>query len=347
MATESPSIDQLSDEFLAFSGSPRSPMGDAVREFKRNKLAVVSMIFVIMVVLTAIISPLLTPYPFALQNTSFARSKIMEPYVITTDRYDKCHWKGTPLDFGCTVFILGSDALGRDLLSRVVYGTRVSLAVALVASSVSLLIGLAYGTIAGYTGGRADEAMMRIVDFLYAVPVLVLIILMQVYFKALTRQGATGFAGTLIGWNQAMGGMLFLFVAMGALNWIGMARLSRGQVLSQKKKEYIEAAKSIGTNDTRIIFRHLLPNIIGPLIVIETLAIPGYIFTEATLSFIGLGVDPPTPSWGAMIAESTQGIRSNPHLVLIPGAALTLLTLAFNFMGDGLRDAIDPRSHNR
>ncbi|NOZ73593.1 MAG: ABC transporter permease [Chloroflexi bacterium] len=347
MATESTSIDQLSDEFKPLTGRPRSPMSDAIREFKRNKVAVGSMVFVILVVLTAIFAPLLTPYHFALQNTSFARAKILEPYVITTDRYEQCHWKDTPLDFGCTVFIAGSDALGRDLWSRVVYGTRVSLAVALVASSVSLLIGLSYGTIAGYAGGRADEIMMRIVDFLYAVPVLVLIILMQVYFKALTRQGATGFAGVLISWNQALGGMLFLFIAMGALNWIGMARLSRGQVLSQKKKEYIEAAKSIGTSDTRIIFKHLIPNIIGPLVVIETLAIPGYIFTEATLSFIGLGVDPPTPSWGAMIAESTQGIRSNPHLVLIPGAALTLLTLAFNFMGDGLRDAIDPRTHNR
>ncbi|RME84446.1 MAG: ABC transporter permease [Caldilineae bacterium] len=347
MTTETTSLDQLSDEFQAFTGKPRSPMSDAIREFRRNKVAVGSMIFVGIVFIVAIFAPVFAPYHFALQNTSFARAKILEPYIITTDRYEECHWKGTPLDFGCTVFIAGSDALGRDLWSRVVYGTRVSLAVALVASSVSLLIGLAYGTLSGYFGGRVDEIMMRIVDFLYAVPVLVLIILMQVYFKALTRQGAEGFAGLLIRWNQAMGGMLFLFIAMGALNWIGMARLARGQVLSQKKKEYIEAAKSIGSSDTRIIFKHLIPNIIGPLVVIETLAIPGYIFTEAALSFIGLGVDPPTPSWGAMISESTQGIRSNPHLVLIPGAALTLLTLAFNFMGDGLRDAIDPRSHNR
>lgn len=344
MAPESVSLDQLSQEF---SGKPRSPFNDAVREFRRNKIAIGSMIFVILVVIVALFAPVFSPYHYSLQNTAEGRAAMFEPYDITVDRFEQCHWAGTPLEFGCTVFIFGSDALGRDLLSRIVYGARVSLAVALVGSSVSILIGLIYGTVSGYVGGRTDELMMRIVDFLYAIPVLVLVILMQVYFKALTRQGAEGFAGVLIGWNKAMGGMLFLFIALGALNWLGMSRLARGQILSQKKKEYVEAAKAVGTTDTRIIFRHLIPNIIGPLVVVETLAIPGYIFTEAFLSFIGLGVDPPTPSWGALINEAQSGIRSNPHLVILPGLALTLLTLAFNLMGDGLRDAIDPRVHGR
>jgi len=175
-----------------------------------------------------------------------------------------------------------------------------------------------------------------------------IIILMQVYFQALARQGVQeGLAGVLLGWNKSMGGLLFLFIAIGALNWIGMARLARGQVLSYKNKEFIEAAESVGASQTRIIFKHLMPNIFGPLLIAETLAIPGYIFTEAVLSFIGLGVNPPIPSWGSMISNGYSGIRSNPHLVLVPGIALTVLTLAFNFMGDGLRDAFDPRMRGK
>jgi oligopeptide transport system permease protein len=189
---------------------------------------------------------------------------------------------------------------------------------------------------------------MRIVDFLYAIPVLPIIILMQVYFQALARRNvAAGAGGLLLELNQEMGGLLFLFIAIGVLNWIGMARLARGQVLHYKNKEFVEAAESVGASHQRIIFKHLLPNIFGPLLVAETLAIPGYIFLEAILSFIGLGVNPPIPSWGSMINEGYQGVRSNAHLVLVPGVALTLLTLAFNFMGDGLRDAFDPRMRGR
>jgi oligopeptide transport system permease protein len=180
---------------------------------------------------------------------------------------------------------------------------------------------------------------------LYAIPSLTLIILLQVYFKALSRQGASGVAGMLIAWNNALGGLLFLFVALGALSWLGIARLARGQVLSHKEREYVQAARAVGAGRRRILFRHLLPSTIGPLLVVASLAIPGYIFAEAALSFIGLGVNPPTPSWGSMILEGYPGLRSNPHLVLVPGLALTLLTLAFNFVGDGLRDAIDPRLH--
>jgi oligopeptide transport system permease protein len=189
-----------------------------------------------------------------------------------------------------------------------------------------------------------DNVMMRIVDFLYGFPFLIVVILLQAYFKALSRSGsATGFADTLIQWNNAMGGMLFLFIAIGLINWLGLARIARGQVLSYKQKEFVEAAHALGASDSRIMFRHLLPNILGPIIVAETLAIPGYIFTESFLSFIGLGVDPPTPSWGIMIAEGVQALRTYPNQALVPAFFLSLTTLAFNFLGDGLRDAFDPR----
>jgi oligopeptide transport system permease protein len=330
-------------------GKGRSPMQDAYREFRRNKIAVAGVIFIVFIILAAIFAPLLTPYDFARQNNTSNRQDPFTGYDITTDfAEDNCHWYNTPLQWGCTFFIAGSDVLGRDLWSRLVYGARVSLSVAFVASFVALTIGIIFGTISGYIGGRTDMIMMRVVDFLYAVPLLPIVIMMTVYFKALARRGVTtGFMGTLIALNKATGGLFFVFVAIGALNWLGQARQARGQVLSYKEKEFVEAARAIGAKDGHIMFRHLLPNIIGPLLIVESLAIPGYIFFEATLSFIGLGVDPPTPSWGAMINEGYSTIKSNPHLVLFPGIALALTTLAFNFMGDGLRDAFDARLRGR
>lgn len=327
----------------------RSPAQDAWREFRRNRVAVGGMAFIGFMVLIAFLAPLITPYDYSTQNTSVARAKPMTGYDITTAQAERCHWYGNSvLEWGCTLYIAGSDNLGRDLFSRTIYGTQISLAVAFVAASVSLVIGFVYGTVSGYLGGNVDNIMMRIVDFMYGVPTLPIIILMTFYFQSISRRGdATGLAGVLIELNQSMGGLLFLFIAIGALNWIGMARLARGQVLSYKQKEFIEAAHALGATDSQIIFKHLMPNIIGPLIIAESLAIPGYIFLEATLSFIGLGVNPPTPSWGAMISCCYAGLRSNPHLVLVPGIALTMVTLAFNFMGDGLRDAFDTRLRGR
>ena len=332
-------LEQVQDETKG-----RSPGQDAWREFRRNKVAVAGGIFIIVIVLVALAAPIFTPYNYATQNNLNNRAKPMEGYIVTTDKLPNCHWANTPIEWGCTLFVFGSDSLGRDIWSRVVYGARVSLAVAIVASTVSLSIGIVYGTVSGYAGGTVDNIMMRIVDFMYAIPLLPIIILMTVYFKALARANVTtGFAGFLIQLDRSAGGLLFVFIALGALNWIGMARLARGQVLSYKQKEFVEAATAMGATNSRIIFKHLLPNIIGPLLIAESLAIPGYIFLEAALSFIGLGVNPPTPSWGAMINEGYAGIRSNPHLVLVPGLALVFTTLAFNFMGDGLRDAFDPR----
>ena len=297
----------------------RSPWGDAWYQLTRNRVAVGSLVFILLLILVALFAPILAPY-------HFAEGSLADNYALPGDKY-----------------LAGADFMGRDVLSRTFYGARISVSVAVVASLVSLLVGLTVGVISGYVGGRVDNIIMRIVDIIYAYPFIVFVILMQVYFKAMSRRGGVGFAGTLIELDNMTGGMLFVFIAIGLINWLQMARLARGQVLSYKEKEFVEAAHSIGASGGRIIFRHLVPNIIGPLIVAETLQIPTYIFLEAFLSFIGLGVNPPTPSWGAMISEGFKGLRSYPHLIAAPAIALCLTTLAFNFLGDGLRDALDPR----
>jgi oligopeptide transport system permease protein len=245
-------------------------------------------------------------------------------------------------------YILGADQLGRDILSRIIYGARISLSVAFVSSGVAFLIGLIYGLTSGYCGGFIDNAMMRLVDIIYAYPFVVFVVLMQVYFKGLSRQyeqvsELKGLAGWLIRTNNAMGGALFIYIAIGVVSWLIMARLVRSLVLSYKEKEFIEAARCIGVGHLRIILRHILPNIIGPCIVAMTLAIPSYIFTEAFLSFIGLGVNPPVPSWGGMINTAVKTLRAYPYQLFFPATALCLTVLAFNFLGDGLRDALDPR----
>lgn len=304
---------------------------------RKNKAAMISLGFIILLVLAAILADVIMPFDYAQQDL-LANNAVPRWMLFLLPENAENYARFS------TKFPLGADNLGRDLITRTIHGARISLSVAIVAATVALTVGTAYGSISGYLGGRVDNIMMRVVDFLYGFPFLITVILLQAYFKALARTGESkGLAGTLIGWNEAMGGLLFLFIALGLLNWIGMSRIARGQVLSYKQKEFIEAAHAMGASDTRIISKHLLPNILGPLIVAETLAIPGYIFTEAFLSFIGLGVDPPTPSWGIMISEAVQSLRVYPNQVLIPAIFLSITTLAFNFLGDGLRDAFDPR----
>jgi len=239
---------------------------------------------------------------------------------------------------------LGADYVGRDLLSRIIYGARVSLAVALVGPLVAVLIGLPYGVISGYYGGRVDNLMMRFVDVMYAFPGLLFIILLMAVFRsgfASAQPGTLTYALNAL--DARFGGMLFIFIGIGITSWMGLARLARGQILSLKEKEFIEAARVVGNKDLAIMFRHILPNILGPIIVAETLAIPTYISTEAFLSFIGLGVNRPTPSWGSMIADGAAAIRTYPNQAIFPAIALAITMFAFNFLGDGLRDALDPR----
>lgn len=321
----------------------RSPLGDALRQLMKNKMAVGAAIFIVILVIVSV---------FSYQLSSFA----WQGYLETIKYQGPCNYASL-MDHNVPpgtlsknpklegfVYWLGADHLGRDLWSRTICGTRISLSVAVVAATVSLFIGLVYGMIAGYAGGWVDDLMMRLVDFLYGLPVLIVVILMQVYFKALARRGGgEGLIGLILDLNQAMGGLFFVFVALGAVNWLSMARIARGQTLSVKEKEYIEAARAIGVTTPRLIVKQILPNILGPCIVQETLQIPQYILFEAFLSFIGLGVDPPTPSWGIMINEAYQGLRSHPHELFPSSLALTLTVLAFNFLGDGLRDAFDPR----
>ncbi len=298
---------------------PRSPMQDAFRMFLKNKVAVGSGIFLILLTLMAIFAPLIAP-------EGIDDQKLEDNYIEPGSEY-----------------LLGADQFGRDILSRVIFGTRVSLSVAFAAATVSLVIGVTYGLVAGYFGGVVDNIMMRLVDIIYGFPFLIFVILLQVYFKAVAARGGGGIASPLVELDRKLGGMFFIFIAIGAFFWIDRARIARGQTLAYKEKEFVTAARSIGATDSQIIFRHLLPNILGPCIIAETMAIPGYIFTEAFLSYIGLGVNAPTPSWGMMVNNGQRSLRAHPHVLFPPAIALTITTLAFNFLGDGLRDAFDPR----
>jgi len=309
---------------------------DAFRRLLRNRAAVMGGSIIVLLILTALLAPLIAVKPFA-DQVLVDQNRVpgwlvsifpsMEPYAKFSSDYP-----------------LGADYVGRDLFSRIVYGARVSLTVALIAPMISLLIGVIYGSISGYFGGRVDNIMMRIVDVLYAFPSLLFIILLMAFFRSTTSDIEPGtFAYTLSRLDEALGGLLFIFVGIGLTAWQTMARLTRGQVLSVREKEFVEAAHTIGASNTRIMFRHILPNIVGPLIVAETLAIPGYIATEAFLSFIGLGVNPPTPSWGSMISDGSRAIRTYPNQAIFPALALAITMFAFNFLGDGLRDALDPR----
>ena len=327
------------DAKQAIVRKPRSPLQDAWLILLQNKIAVSSGIFLLLLVLAAIFAPLITPQGIDEQSL---KENYKPPYLIYVIR-SALGRTTEPYPEG-TRFWFGADRFGRDVYTRTIYGARVSLSVAVSGALVSLAIGLIYGLISGYFGGTVDLIMMRIVDILYGFPTLIFVILLQVYFKAVASRGAGGIiAAPVVALDQKMGGMLFIFIAIGALNWIGMARIARGQVLSVKEMEFVEGARSIGASDMRIVFRHLLPNILGPCIVSETMAIPGYIFYEAFLSFIGLGVNAPTPSWGIMVNEGYRAMRSHPHILVFPALALVLTTLAFNFLGDGLRDAFDPR----
>ncbi len=330
------SPDQSKDDAI-LERKQRSLFEESLLRLIRNKVAVGSIIFIAILTFLAFASPYLPFIQDPIKQDLMLNNAVPKPMLRLmpegAENYATISDK----------FPLGADHLGRDLLARTIHGARISLSVAFVASTVSLLIGTVYGLVSGFAGGKVDNIMMRIVDFLYGFPFLIVIILMQAFFKAQARQETGGIWATMTKVNNSMGGMFFMFIAIGLIGWIGMARIARGQVLSLKKKEFIEAARSIGAKDSRILQRHLLPNILGPLIVAETMAIPGYIFTESFLSFIGLGVDPPTPSWGIMLSEAVQSIRSYPNQILVPAVLLSITTLAFNFFGDGLRDAFDPK----
>lgn len=294
---------------------------DAFLRLTKNKMAVVGAIFIVFLVIIAIFAPYIAP-------KDYSEGNFIDNYSKPGDDY-----------------LLGADFMGRDVLSRLIYGTRISLSVGFLGAFIAFILGVTYGIISGFYGGQVDEIMMRIVDIFYAFPTLLLIILLMVIFKSNIFQVTMNniFIQAIIKIDDAWGGLFFIMIGISVTSWVGMARIARGLTLSVKEKEYIQAAIATGNNTFRVIFRHILPNIIGPCIVTVTLSIPGFIGTEAFLSFIGLGVNPPTPSWGIMISEGYKAMQSYPHLALYPGIVLALTMLSFNFLGDGLRDALDPR----
>lgn len=278
-----------------------SMTGDAWRELRRNRAALAGGAVFAAVCLLVVAAPLLTPYGFDQQALD---QQLQAP-----------SWR----------HLFGTDLAGRDLYTRVLYGGRISLMVGFVATLVSLLIGVSWGAIAGYAGGRTDNLMMRFVDLLYSLPFMFFVILLVAYFGR---------------------SILLLFLALGAVQWLTMSRIVRGQVLALKEQAFVEAARALGVGSRRILFRHLVPNLLGPVIVYATLTVPTVMLEEAFLSFLGLGVSPPNASWGLLAAEGASAItavRSNWWLVAFPGAALSLTLLSLNLVGDGLRDALDPR----
>ncbi len=287
--------------------------GDAFGRLRKNRLAILGLVLVMLLAFFGIFGPLLAPWPYQVQDLKavFAAG-------------------GGPLPPGSPDHLLGTDQLGRDLLSRLLDGARISVTVALVVQFVILVIGVPIGALAGWFGGRLDNLLMRFTDIIYAFPDLLFIILLSVAFR-----------DTFFG--KAIDGLLLVFVAIGITSWVTVARLVRGQLLALKETEFVEAARAIGVPDHRIVTRHLLPNGIGPIIVAVTLGIPGAILAEATLAYIGIGVQPPRASWGSLIAEGQKFIRSEPHLVIFPAICIALALIGFTFLGDGLRDALDPK----
>jgi len=286
---------------------------DAFGRLIKNRLAILGLIIVILFLLAGVFGPILAPWDYRVQDLAAVSAN-----------------KGRPLPPLSPNHLLGTDSIGRDLFSRLLDGARISASVAFVVQLVILAIGVPVGAFAGWFGGRLDNLLMRLTDVIYAFPDLLFIILLSVAFRE-----------TFFG--QALDGLLLVFVAIGITSWVTVARLVRGQLLSLKETEFVEAAKAIGVRDRRIVTRHLLPNGMGPVIVAVTLGIPGAILAEATLAYIGVGVQPPRASWGSLIAEGQKYVRSEPHLVVFPAICIALALIGFTFLGDGLRDALDPK----
>ncbi len=278
----------------------RSLWQDARRRLFRNKAAVVSMVLLALIAGMAVLAPLLSPHP-----------------------YDAVYWEriAAPPDFA-NAHWFGTDGNGRDLFVRTLYGARVSLVVGILATAVSLVIGVAWGAIAGYFGGHLDNLMMRFVDIMYSLPFMFFVILLMVVF----------------GRN-----IFLIFIAIGAVEWLTMARIVRGQTLSLKGKEFIEAARAAGVANRTIIRRHIIPNLMGPVVVYVTLTVPQVILIESFLSFLGLGVQEPLTSWGVLIEDGAANMESSPWMLIFPATFLAVTLFCFNFIGDGLRDALDPK----
>jgi oligopeptide transport system permease protein len=278
------------------------PWRDPWNRFRRNRAALTAAIVVLFIVIVSLIGPWLVYLYNGFEfDTLGLDNRLANPSL---------------------KHLFGTDTLGRDLLARVLYGSRISLMVGLVSTLISLVIGVTYGAVAGYFGGRIDEVLMRAVDVLYSLPDILLIVILMALFER---------------------SLLLLFLALGATSWLTMARIVRGQVLSLKHEQFVEAARCIGVSNFGIVARHILPNTLGPIIVYATLTIPSVILSEAFLSFLGLGVPPPASSLGVLAEEGAEAISVHPVLLIAPATLMALMLMSLNFFGDGLRDALDPR----
>lgn len=309
---------------------------EALERLRANKVAMVALVVIILYILLAFIGPKFIPYSYADQIRG---SENLSPMTYSVEEQ-------ALRDQGQKVFphLFGTDSLGRDLFVRILYGTRVSLAIGVVASLIVLVIGSIYGSIAGYVGGRCDVIMMRIVDIIYSVPEVLVVLLLQVILTEPLKNWFSSSKTGLAAFMSTLGaGLISIFITFGILYWVGMARIIRGQVLTLKQQEYVTASKSIGAKGAFVIKKHLLPNCIGQLIVTTCLQIPSAIFLESFLSFLGLGVSAPLASLGSLASDGLKGIYTYPYRLVIPALVLSIMILALNLFGDGLRDALDPR----
>ena len=278
----------------------------------KRKMALYSGYFIVLVCVVAALAPLIAPYPF---DEQFLDKVLAEPSAQ--------HW-------------LGTDSLGRDMVSRMLYGARVSMSVAMITAIISAIIGMIVGAVAGWMGGWVDSMAMRFVDILDSIPSIVLLILVKIVFESVN-----------IITNPELKTVVAMLLALSLVGWVSLARVVRGQVLQVKQMAYVESARALGASSFRTVLRHIIPNIMGPVIVLLTFQVPANILSESFLSFLGLGLQPPFSSWGVLANDGWRSLRSYPHLMISPSVAVFLTMLAFNLLGDGLRDALDPQMRNR
>lgn len=312
---------------------------DGVKRLLKNKIATISLITIVIITLTSIILPIFWPYSYD-QQLGISPGAPVDPSYNNLAPFEYGSTEQAKIDAGEKVFphIFGTDAAGRDYLIRIVYGTRISLAVGFFASIIVLIIGMTIGSIAGYVGGKVDMVIMRIVDIIYALPDMLMVILLSAVLKDSLQPAIEGTVLAKIGSN-----IISLFIVFGLLYWVSMSRLIRGQILSLREQEYVLAAKATGAKGSWIIRKHLMPNCISVVIISTALQIPNAIFTESYLSFLGLGVNAPMPSLGSLASDALNGTSAYPYRLVIPAVVISLIVLSLNLFGDGLRDAFDPK----